>query len=575
MGWLDYAWATFFEKDYLKARLLVSPRFRFPQLFRDDRCFVCVVPEPVTKKIDGKDMVLLMGYSFPVGALGKLQLASLFRASVTHLGAHAVCSNPDDYAEWSARKDVRLAKFTMTLLEDVMVYTYIQNKHTDKLVDLAFANALALKRMRKVDRFINPATRMMANLLVWLNAGFVAGEKKKDDASLVYLYDLIDQFRKKSILSLTDKNIELNELKLEVADAIYNAVQDAGTITECPFLPHTEELGSCSIFLPLYNVETEITAEEEFKRCITHLGGTSYYSEDDRKIYLKVAEAEAEQIFESWKRQQEKEQNIIAKYSELLSLTQFKSVEIPEQDYAKFLRAKAACKSEAHRLLESLLVARDALDEDPRKDFGVLDLQEVIQVIASKSPRMDVFMLDENLSKSYSWAILLDASKSIRYTKDFAMEIFILLADVASSLLLDPASWGAYAFNDRFLIIKDFNERYNARVKARIGGIEFDGFTYMPDALKMAANLLKSRAENLRLITIISDGWPYGYQDMRAALAETVEFLAGKNIAVLAIGVKSRQMELVFKSCSTVYSLRELTKFSNLYLSASRTAAET
>jgi len=323
-------------------------------------------------------------------------------------------------------------------------------------------------------------------------------------------------------------------------------------------------------------IDSDLTLEKDFVNCLEHFGGRLPSSESAERTRRKIAETEAIQVYDSWKRQKEKDEATVDRYEKLIPSTKFKSVEIPQQDYTAFLRARARCKSEAHRLIESLLVASDALDEDPRKVYGVLDLQEVIQVIASKSPRMDVFMLDENLSKSYSWVILLDASKSMKYLKDFAVELFILLAEVANSLLMDPASWGMYAFNDRFLIIKDVKERYNARVKSRIGGIEFEGFTYLPDALRIAAQIIKTRAENLRLVTIVSDGWPYGYPDMAAALSETLNFLEGGNIAVLGIGVKSRQMELLFKSCSTVYNLRDLTKkFSNLYLTASRTAAET
>jgi Mg-chelatase subunit ChlD len=188
---------------------------------------------------------------------------------------------------------------------------------------------------------------------------------------------------------------------------------------------------------------------------------------------------------------------------------------------------------------------------------------------------MDVFMLDEYLSKSYSWVVLLDASRSMKGIKDFALELFLILGDVANELLLDSGSWALYAFNDRFLVIKDPKERYNVNVKSRIGGINFEGFTYMPDALRIAGHIIRARNENMRLITIISDGWPYGYEDIDVELKNTLTTLNGGNISVVGVGAKSRRMEFFFKSNCPVYTLRDLTKrFSNLYFEASRIAAE-
>jgi hypothetical protein len=98
----------------------------------------------------------------------------------------------------------------------------------------------------------------------------------------------------------------------------------------------------------------------------------------------------------------------------------------------------------------------------------------------------------------------------------------------------------------------------------------------MPDALTMAGQIIKARSENLRLITIISDGWPYGYPDINVVLSKTLNTLQGGSVAVIGIGARSRRMEFLFRSNCTVYTLREMTRrFGNLYMDASRVAAET
>lgn len=577
VGFLEYARSIFLEKDLLKTKLLISSEIQFPQLFYDEKGFVSILPEPrIKENEDEENIISLMGYHFPNDTQGKRQLLSLFRTTVFHHSAHAVSSTFEDYEEWRRDKDSRLARFITFLIEDVKVNSYISTKHPDKLVDLAFANTLALKRLHQINNLINPATKIMAGLLIKINTGLTQVTSKKEHEIITHLVELLNKFKEKASLSFAGENANLKDEKLKIADEIYYAVENAGPITEVPFLPYTEKLGACSIFFPSYFVNSDFFLEENFKKCLEFLGGSLPSSGKMEHTWKKVAEAEADQVFDSWMRQKEKDEKTIARYENFLLSTKFKSVEIPEQDYSEFLRIKSRCKSEAHRLIESLLVARNALDEDPRKMYGVLDLQEVIQVIASKSPRMDVFMLDENISKSYSWIILLDASRSMRPIRDFALELFVMLAEAANELLLDPTSWGMYAFNDRFFIVKDPKERYNVKVKARIGGIKFKGFTYMPDALKVAQQIIGARNENLKLITIISDGWPCGYPNINAFLSEASNTLESGNITVVGIGAKSRQMEFLFRNHSTVYTLRELAKkFSNLYLEASRIAVET
>lgn len=576
LGFLEYARSIFFEKDWLKVKLLMSSKVRFPQLVRDERGFVGIFAQPTfAEGKEGNGTISLMGFSFPDDAQGKRQLVSLFRASVFHIGGHVLFSNFDDYKNWRKEKNSLLAKFIASVIEDANANAHVSARYPDNMVDYAFANALALRSMRRVDRLVNPATRMMAGLLICTNTGQANVLSRSEQSVVSRLGDLISQFKGKAMQSSNEEEGDLKNDKTRIADEMYSIIEDAGPITECPFLPYTEEIGPCSIFSRSCFIDSDMTLGTEFAKCLEFLGGTLTFPKGSRETWRKMAEAEAVQVFDSWKHQREKDQKVISKYKSLLTSTRFKSVEIPEEDYTEYGKAKARCKSEGHRLIESLLVARDALDEDPRKIYGVLDLQEVIQVIAGQSPRMDVFMLDENLSKSYSWVILLDVSRSMKVMKDFALEILTILGDVANEILLDPSSWGMYAFNDRFFIIKDQKERYNERVKSRLGGVKFEGSTYLPDALDLAGQIIKVRSENARLITVISDGWPRGYSDMDAALSKTLNSLLRANITVIGVGTRTHKMETLFKTFCTVYDLRDLSKkFSNVYFETSRVAVD-
>lgn len=566
VGFLEYAWNISFEKDHLRTKILVAEENDYPQLFQDKTSFAVILPVPKIME----ETISFMGYEFPADDQSKQHVIRLFRATVFHLSAHVVSSNFEDYLKWKNGKNRNLTKFVASVIEDVEANAYISALHPDKTVDLAFANALAIKRSRPINKILNPATRIMASLLIYANTGLKKPTNENEQKTINHLIGDLERLKEMMLASFVKDKADLRETKLEVADEIYSLIEGIGPVTELPSLPHTERLGSCSLF-PAYKVESEDNLGTVFEECLTALGGSS--RDNSHQTWEKIAEAEALQVFDSWFRQKEKKEKILKRYENFLFSTRFKSVEFPMQDYTEYLRIKSRCKSEAHRLIESLLVARDALDEDPRKMYGVLDLQEVIQVIASKSPRMDVFMLDENISKSYSWIILLDASKSMGHVGDYALDIAVILAETAKELLIDPTSWGMYAFNDRFYIIKDLPERYNVRVKSRIGGIRFEGATYMPDALKIAGLLLKGRAENLRLVTIVSDGWPYGYPNIRQALAKSVDALEKAQVIIIGIGAKTRRMEFFFKSNCTAYTLRDVVKkFSYLYLDASRSA---
>jgi hypothetical protein len=565
--YLEYAWSLFFKKDQLETKLLIDPKLQQPVLSHNKTGYVIVLPEPLVHE----EEISFLGYQFSSDSTGKLQAAKLFKGCVFHLSAHAAVSNFEVYSTWTKRKNDDLAKFVRSLIEDVKVLAYILAWYPDKLTDIAFANSLAFKRIKPLGKILNPATRIMAALLLQTNLGIVKGNLKMEEQRMVaQIMSKLKQFKNSILEFFAEEKVNVDELGLKIADEIYNALDRYGPIVGVPSFPHTEKLGHCTLF-PQYKVKSEDEIQEIFKRSLTTLGGDESKDEFQETMWKKAAEAEALQVFDARSREKAKEETILSRYKELISSTRFKSIGFPAEDYTEYLRAKAKTKSETRRLIDSLMVAFDALDEDPRKLFGVLDLQDIIQVMASRSPRLDVFMREENISKSYAWIILLDASRSARAIGDDVRNLGICLAETAKELLIDSTSWGLYAFNDRFLILKDLMERYGPKVKARIGGLHFNGLTYMPDALQLAGELLKNRAENLRLITIISDGWPYGYSKIAVALRETLEFLEKADIAVIGVGVKSNRMENFFRVHCNVRCMRELTKkFSNLFLETGR-----
>jgi hypothetical protein len=151
----------------------------------------------------------------------------------------------------------------------------------------------------------------------------------------------------------------------------------------------------------------------------------------------------------------------------------------------------------------------------------------------------------------------------------------IAVAEAAKELMTDPTSWTFFAFSDKFYVLKDSNESYSKRVRARIGGLKFEGLTFIPDAVTVAGKMLAKRFEEQRCLIVISDGWPYGYPDMPKVLKDCVADLIRKSVLVLGIGVETDRMNNYFRLHASVYSQKDLIKkFGGVYSEASAKALE-
>jgi nitric oxide reductase activation protein len=159
-----------------------------------------------------------------------------------------------------------------------------------------------------------------------------------------------------------------------------------------------------------------------------------------------------------------------------------------------------------------------------------------------------------------SWAILVDASRSLNYFHGEVRGIVLCLAEVAKELLLDKTCWGVFAFSNKFYIVKDFSEVYTNRVRARIGGLNHSGLTYLPDGITLAAEAMKKRTEESQVLVVVSDFFPSGYENIEEELQDKVEKIEKSGIGIIGIGVKSRAVENYFRISCVVESPYELMK---------------
>lgn len=541
-----------------------------PTLKSDHQGFTIELPIP--RLLETGD-IHFMGFNFPGDNFGKIQIGRLLRAAVLHLSTHTLLPvSPQKSAPQKAESI--LEAFSKSLICDTMVNTYIMVKSPESLIDLAYANAFAYQRIKPPNRIIMPSTRIMTSLLIMLNIGFSQSSPDKESNALInQTFDVLADIKKAfshSISSVGKLDVDLifeNGFK-----KILGLLEPIGPFLEAPSFQHTENLGPCSI----YKQSATGSLEEIFSSSLNSIDKSINHFSDFNQIWKPEADAASLQAFNSDQYQKQREQKILGKIESYLNLTNFRSVSFPQEDYTQYLRARNLVQGASRRLLDILRSAFNYLDEDPRQEMGQLDLPSVIQSLASNKPATDVFVLDEYLKPSFAWSIIFDVSNSMQVKGEYGRALAIAVAEAAKELMTDPTSWTFFAFSDRLYVVKDSAESYSKRVRARIGGLKFEGLTFLPDAIQIAGKMLAKRFEEQRCLIVISDGWPFGYENMPEILKKAVENLLNRGVIVLGIGVETAQMGKYFKLHASVYTQKDLVnKFGSLYANASSKALET
>jgi hypothetical protein len=516
---------------------------------------------------------IFSGQTFSADNTGKSKLGRLFRASVMHLTMHTLAPFTKSRIV-PQKKDSIVEAYAKQLVNDTYVNAYIGAWYPDRFFDLAYANALCYQKIKASDHIFTSSTKVMSALLTQLNMGAVKGSLGGEEANVVNRVATELATLKESFLGvIAGDTQDVNVLFDGKVKLIVDLLEPFGPFLEAPSLRHTEGVGRCSIYTTVEDASDDF--EGLFVQSLMSLGGDVPTVDSIDQLWRGEQEAEALQAFNSDLYQKMRNEKIVAKIKPYLSYTRFKKVSFPEEDYTQYLRARSLVQGTSRRLLDIMRSAFNYLDEDPRQEMGQLDLTAVIQSLAANKPATDVFNLDEYLKPSFAWSIILDVSNSMQVKGEFGRALAISVGEAARELMTDPTSWTFFGFSDQLYILKDSTEAYSKRVRARIGGLRFEGLTFIPDAITIAGKMLAKRFEEQRVLVVISDGWPYGYPNMPLSLQETVDDLVKKNVLVIGIGVETDRMSNFFHLHASVYSPKDIYKrFGNVYAEASAKALE-
>lgn len=556
MNILDYSWSlvtSVGKRDYDTFRLILDKNLSTPALTADKAGMVLKLPVP---RMDEKGFYNLQGLYFDADEHAWSSLWKLYRASLYHGALHAAYSDFRQYAAWAKDKDLKTATFIVSLLEDYRITKKAADEWPGIIPDIAYANYLSGLRIKNVDSIVGPeraATKILLEL--WgVNHGLRGDEE--EDREVRRLASMARSAVDASVKGSSGYSKEL----YEAADAIYGRLAKGSRLREVPAFPHTEAHGESSIFEGQV-VETEDPRTLEMSALAAVGLGEQLAPQDDM---------EARDVFNALKSSDSKLRRIQDKYEKYVSGTRLNGIEYPSGDYANFMRIRSTLSGPIRNIRDQLRQVKNVLDETGGHESGQVDTQAAMQVVASGEMRSDVFLREEPIHKNEAWAILLDASKSTSAFSHEVRGISTCLAEVVKDLIPVQNQWAMFSFNNSLQIIKDFEEGYTSETKARIGGIQQRNITLLPDAIKVAQNVLAQQAVDTKVLVVASDGYPTGYSGIEEALVSTVKSVSNSGTFLMGLGIDSHAIEDYFTVNCVVSSPAQMMKsFVKSYLELS------
>ena len=171
-------------------------------------------------------------------------------------------------------------------------------------------------------------------------------------------------------------------------------------------------------------------------------------------------------------------------------------------------------------------------------DGDDLDIEGIVEYVVDRktriSPTERVYIKRDKKDRDVATAFLVDMSSSTdrkidgrKRIIDIEKESLLLMCEALEAIRDEYAIYG-FSGSGRedcqFYTVKEFGERYDERVKGRIGGIYGRQKTRMGPALRHATKRLMAVDAHVKLMILLTDGKPYDsdtYQDNTYAQEDT------------------------------------------------------
>lgn len=566
----DYAWSRLFEITQLSPsnlKMLLTNKINHSRLLVEKEGYIVVLAKPQKKN----GYYTLHGFDFSDS--DQVSVLQMFTASLYHLGIHAISTDFEIYHDWSKNKDSDIANYAKSLVEDKAVDAYLKIYWPNLRPIFSYANAISYQMLKPVNKMTSPSQSLSQVILSKKLTGQIKGDPSnniiKNANKIIAILNklentIIEKNEKLKINPTQNTRIETSETtkeRIDAVSAIWEILSNTDFYSPIVFLPYGEYWGESSAFMKKINLDTD---NSEIMESAYHSLNMDFVKEEYFKHQARFAD-ESIQVFDDQETYDARVNKKVQQYAELGKNLRFKSYNMPNEDYSEYSRKRNQMAGQIRRIQDEVRKVKQDTDENPFEECGGVDLQTAIQVISSDSPRRDIFIKEEILQKSESWAILIDSSLSLKMLNSDVKSIAVCLAEVAHEMLPHQDSWGLFSFNDTYQIIKDFYEPYSNRSRAKIGGLQHKGLSLLPDAIELTAKALAKTSEDIKLLLIITDGVPVGYDEINQKFIKSLEMANRANLNPIIIGVGTDVKGLLKASFSVENTFDMMKKFVKVY----------
>jgi len=475
---------------------------------------------PIPKKQD-KEYVF-EGMVFEDTENGRRSMWSLFLATIYHLAAHACVSEYQIYDTWKKNKTEEICHKVIDFIEDTRVENHISHTNSEIWGNIKNLNSKLLSSQNTQN-----------------NKNSINGNQTD-----LNLFPMIDY----------EKKVE--KIKREIIEKGGGEDHQTKLLLFADLLYKNKELLP-RIILPYCEHHNNIPLIKTEKKGI------------DFEPHGEQFEENIAKLDELWASNEYTRASLLRRHKKHLKNLHFDSIIIPQGNFHNFAKIKSNSLPMLKRIHQQIQMITSMVDEPEIDERGNLDMQRAIQAVASGSQTQDLFVVDKINSVGEAWVILVDNSASMKLRFDQIKEFTICVSESLTELTGSSNSWALYSFDNNFQILKDFDEKYNREIQARIGNLVGSGLSLLPDAIELANRILIDDPRERKFLFVITDGHASGYERIQEAFSKIVKKTEGSAITLVGIGI-SKGLIRNFRNNAKGKDLKQLvTKF----ITAVRTAS--
>ena len=240
---------------------------------------------------------------------------------------------------------------------------------------------------------------------------------------------------------------------------------------------------------------------------------------------------------ECWIKEAFLEVQQLERYQKYGRNSNFDKIEINHENFGEFMRMTNANASDLKRLRNTLRTLSFYVDSPAYEEIGLIEMPSAIQRVGSQCEEIECFEQDIPRKENENWVVVFDNSSSMKLRFEEMKKFIMCLGETAEAINCDGGKWGLYSFNNNFLIVKDHRENYNQKVKARIGGLESSGLSFIADAVDMGVKILNHDNKSVnKYLIIVSDGKSLGSDKADNELLRSLQRARKQRINLIGIG---------------------------------------